>query len=91
MFQVYRDFFRLNSLYDFQRLSETCTFFRGCPINRLDVSIAYDLPELVGKYKKQAEKVLEQVADKKSKSWASVRASIHNPALRCTSPLTVPF
>lgn len=52
---VYRDFFRLNPLYDFQQLSATCTYFRGCPINRLDVAIAYDLPELVGKHRKMLE------------------------------------
>ncbi|XP_012223870.1 uncharacterized abhydrolase domain-containing protein DDB_G0269086 isoform X3 [Linepithema humile] len=57
---VYRDFFRLNPLYDFPLLSSTCTYFRGCPINRLDVAIAYDLPELVGKYKKSAEAVLHE-------------------------------
>ncbi|BES90678.1 Dynamin family [Nesidiocoris tenuis] len=55
---VYRDFFRLNPVYEFQQLSATCTYFRGCPINRLDVAIAYDLPELVGKYKKSVEEVL---------------------------------
>ncbi|KAB0801295.1 hypothetical protein PPYR_05649 [Photinus pyralis] len=52
---VYKDFFRLNALYDFQQLSSTCTYFRGCPINRLDVAIAYDLPELVGKHKRLTE------------------------------------
>ncbi|XP_076767127.1 uncharacterized protein LOC143433597 isoform X1 [Xylocopa sonorina] len=57
---VYRDFFRLNPLYDFPLLSSTCTYFRGCPINRLDVAIAYDLPELVGKYKKSVEQVLHE-------------------------------
>ncbi|CAL1689541.1 unnamed protein product [Lasius platythorax] len=57
---VYRDFFRLNPLYDFPLLSSTCTYFRGCPINRLDVAIAYDLPELVGKYKKSVETVLHE-------------------------------
>ncbi|GAB1865062.1 Sarcalumenin [Camponotus japonicus] len=57
---VYRDFFRLNALYDFPLLSSTCTYFRGCPINRLDVAIAYDLPELVGKYKKSVEAVLHE-------------------------------
>jgi len=57
---VYRDFFRLNPLYDFSLLSSTCTYFRGCPINRLDVSIAYDLPELVGNYKKSVEAVLHE-------------------------------
>lgn len=57
---VYRDFFRLNALYDFPLLSSTCTYFRGCPINRLDVAIAYDLPELVGKYRKSVEAVLHE-------------------------------
>ncbi|XP_076179598.1 uncharacterized protein LOC143152888 isoform X2 [Ptiloglossa arizonensis] len=57
---VYRDFFRLNPLYDFPLLSTTCTYFRGCPINRLDVAIAYDLPELVGKYKKSVEQVAHE-------------------------------
>lgn len=56
---VYRDFFRLNPLYDFQQLSATCTYFRGCPINRLDVCIAYDLPELVGKHKRMVEAALQ--------------------------------
>nr|XP_031840202.1 sarcalumenin isoform X1 [Nomia melanderi] len=57
---VYRDFFRLNPLYDFPLLSSTCTYFRGCPINRLDVAIAYDLPELVGKYKKSVEQIMHE-------------------------------
>ncbi|CAG5077059.1 Similar to Srl: Sarcalumenin (Mus musculus) [Cotesia congregata] len=57
---VYRDFFRLNQLYDFPLLSSTCTYFRGCPINRLDVAIAYDLPELVGKYKKAVEAAVHE-------------------------------
>ncbi|XP_062561083.1 serine-aspartate repeat-containing protein F isoform X1 [Armigeres subalbatus] len=58
---VYRDFFHLNPLYEFQKLSETCTYFRGCPINKLDIAIAYDLPELVGKYKKMADAALEKL------------------------------
>ncbi|KAF2885621.1 hypothetical protein ILUMI_20563 [Ignelater luminosus] len=57
---VYRDFFRLNALYDFQQLSSTCTYFRGCPINRLDVAIAYDLPELVGKHKRLVETAINE-------------------------------
>lgn len=74
--ETYRDFFRLNKLYDFKKLSETCTYFRGCPINKLDVSIAYDLPELVGKYKKAVEVALNTI-DKKAaadggKSWSVI-------------------
>jgi len=58
---VYRDFFRLNPVYEFKKLSETCTYFRGCPITKLDVAIAYDLPELAGKYKKMAESALASI------------------------------
>ncbi|XP_037962663.2 sarcalumenin [Plutella xylostella] len=58
--ETYRDFFRLNSLYEFQQLSATCTYFRGCPITKLDVAIAYDLPELVGRYKKMVETATPQ-------------------------------
>ncbi|KAK9496496.1 hypothetical protein O3M35_013217 [Rhynocoris fuscipes] len=57
--ETYRDFFRLNPVYEFQQLSATCTYFRGCPINRLDLAIAYDLPELIGKYKKSVEEQLK--------------------------------
>ncbi|KAL3289531.1 hypothetical protein HHI36_022948 [Cryptolaemus montrouzieri] len=57
---VYKDFFRLNPLYEFQQLSATCTYFRGCPINKLDVAIAYDLPELVGKHKRFVEAALAE-------------------------------
>lgn len=57
---VYRDFFKINPLYDFTKLSDTCTYFRGCPINKLDIAIAYDLPELVGKYKKAVEAAKDQ-------------------------------
>ncbi|XP_053698196.1 sarcalumenin [Sabethes cyaneus] len=59
--EVYRDFFQLNPLYEFKKLSETCTYFRGCPINKLDIAIAYDLPELVGKYKKMSEAALDKL------------------------------
>ncbi|KAI8437611.1 hypothetical protein MSG28_011876 [Choristoneura fumiferana] len=63
--ETYRDFFRLNPLYEFQQLAATCTYFRGCPINRLDVAIAYDLPEIVGKYKKMVETSTPQGMPKK--------------------------
>ncbi|CAH0562146.1 unnamed protein product [Brassicogethes aeneus] len=57
---VYKEFFKLNPLYDFQQLSATCTYFRGCPINRLDVAIAYDLPELVGTHRRNVETALAE-------------------------------
>ncbi|XP_054161022.1 sarcalumenin-like [Oppia nitens] len=49
---VYREFFRSNPLIDFKPLTSTCSYFKGCPIDKLDITIAYQLPELVGKYKK---------------------------------------
>ncbi|XP_025415816.1 sarcalumenin isoform X2 [Sipha flava] len=55
---VYRDFFRLNPVYEFKRLQDTCTYFRGCPINKLDMAIAYDLPDLIGQYKRQEEELV---------------------------------
>lgn len=60
---VYRGFFRLNNLYEFKKLHETCTYFRGCPIQKLDIAIAYDLPELVGKYKKLVESGLKELEE----------------------------
>ncbi|CAB4066198.1 Sarcalumenin [Lepeophtheirus salmonis] len=38
----YRYFFNLHPLYDFPTLKSTCTFFKGCPINKLDLAIAYE-------------------------------------------------
>jgi hypothetical protein len=51
---TYRQFFGLHPLYDFPSLQSTCTFFKGCPINKLDLCIAYDLPELMTGYKRKA-------------------------------------
>lgn len=51
--QVYRAFFSLHNLLDFRPLSATCSFFRGCPLDKLDVAIAYQLPDLLAKYRKQ--------------------------------------
>lgn len=59
--EVYRDFFRLNPLYEFKKLTETCTYFRGCPITKLDLAIAYELPELAGKYKKMSDAALASI------------------------------
>lgn len=50
--ELYRDFFRSNNLLDFKQLSATCSFFKGCPLDKLDVAISYQLPDLVSKYKR---------------------------------------
>lgn len=55
--EVYKDFFRINPLPKFKPLASTCTFFRGCPLDKLDTAIAYELPELVGKYKKRLQAI----------------------------------
>ena len=49
----YRDFFNVHPLYDFQSLQSTCTFFKGCPLNKLDLAIAYELPEILTDYKRK--------------------------------------
>jgi hypothetical protein len=48
----------LNHLWDFPTLSSTCSYFKGCPINKLDIAIAYELPELLGKFRRQREAIL---------------------------------
>ena len=63
---VYKDFFRLHPLYNFKPLASTCTFFRGCPLDKLDTAIAYELPELVGKYKKRIQSIGQPPTSKKS-------------------------
>merc|ERR1711892_1592672 len=50
---TYRDFFNVHPLYDFPTLQSTCTFFKGCPLNKLDISIAYELPEILTNYKRK--------------------------------------
>ena len=50
---TYRDFFNVHPLYDFQSLQSTCTFFKGCPLNKLDIAIAYELPEILTGHKRK--------------------------------------
>ncbi|KPU80423.1 uncharacterized protein Dana_GF18617, isoform C [Drosophila ananassae] len=73
--EVYRDFFRLNPLYEFKKLTETCTYFRGCPITKLDVAIAYELPELAGKYKKMSESALASIEAQQDQAQNEQRSS----------------
>jgi len=69
---AYKDFFNVHPLYDFPTLQSTCTFFRGCPLNKLDISIAYAIPELLTSYKKKLNQARlpvepEQILTKKKK------------------------
>jgi len=55
---TYRDFFRLNPIWDFPTLQSTCSFWKGCPLHKLDIAIAYDLPEILGKFRRQREAII---------------------------------
>ena len=55
---TYRTFFGLHPLPDFQTLQSTCTYFKGCPINKLDIAIAYELPEALTAYKREAKSMI---------------------------------
>jgi len=55
---TYRDFFNVHALYDFPSLQSTCTFFKGCPLNKLDLSIAYELPEILTNHKRRVRQAL---------------------------------
>lgn len=50
--ETYKDFFKLHPLYDFRPLASTCSYFRGCPMEKLDSAISIEIPELFTKYKK---------------------------------------
>ena len=51
--ESYRIFFGLHPLTEFPTLQSTCTFFEGCPLNKMDRAISYDLPELLTDYKRK--------------------------------------
>ena len=58
---TYKAFFGRHPLLEFTTLQSTCTFFKGCPVNKLDKAIAYELPEALTAYKRSATStVLEQ-------------------------------
>ena len=50
---TYKVFFGLHPLPDFKTLQETCRYFKGCPIDRLDQAIAYELPDALTAYKRE--------------------------------------
>jgi hypothetical protein len=54
---VYRDFFHLHALYDFPSLQSTCTYFKGCPMTKLDTCISFDLPDILSHHRRYAERV----------------------------------
>jgi len=64
---TYRDFFNVHALYDFETLQSTCTFFKGCPLNKLDIAISYDLPDILNNYKKKVQLALNPPPPPKQK------------------------
>ncbi|GFW59658.1 sarcalumenin [Trichonephila clavipes] len=48
---AYKEFFKIHPLYDFKPLASTCSYFRGCPMDKVDLAITKDFPELLAKYK----------------------------------------
>ncbi|GFS60547.1 sarcalumenin [Nephila pilipes] len=59
---AYKEFFKMHPLYDFKPLASTCSYFRGCPMDKVDVAITKDFPELLAKYK-DAKRALYGQAD----------------------------
>merc|ERR1711953_861525 len=51
---TYKTFFGLHPLPDFQTLQSTCEYFKGCSINKLDMAIAYELPEALTAFKRES-------------------------------------
>ena len=51
---TYKTFFGLHPLPEFQTLQSTCEYFKGCPINKLDMAIAYELPEALTAFKRES-------------------------------------
>ncbi|CAG0883433.1 unnamed protein product [Cyprideis torosa] len=47
----YLSFFKMHFLWDFPKFQDTCTFFKGCQHDKLDVAVAYDFSEAIVKYK----------------------------------------
>ncbi|GIY66882.1 sarcalumenin [Caerostris darwini] len=48
---AYKEFFKIHPLYDFKPLASTCSYFRGCPMDKVDLAITKEFPELLAKYK----------------------------------------
>merc|ERR1719225_2539987 len=65
---AYKRFFGLHLLTEFPTLQSTCTYFQGCPINKMDVAIAYELPELLTKYKRDRHGVATETKTAPKKS-----------------------
>ena len=65
--KTYRTFFGIHPLDKFPTLQSTCTYFRGCPINKLDQAIAYQLPDLLTKFKRKLSQGPTNTKDQKNR------------------------
>merc|ERR1712107_257002 len=80
---AYKRFFGLHPLTEFPTLQSTCTYFQGCPINKMDVAIAYELPELLTQYKRNRHG--EAIDAKKASKKEIVKRRRHNFAPKVKS------
>ena len=64
--KTYQTFFGIHPLDTFPTLQSTCTYFRSCPINKLDMAIAYELPELLTSFKRKMSGQQPEKRQKKS-------------------------
>ncbi|XP_028968319.1 sarcalumenin [Galendromus occidentalis] len=68
----YAAFFKLNPLPEFSRLKDLCGYVKGCPIDKLDRVIAYNLPQLLKKYQEKSS-VFHDSEEDKDQSRAQVK------------------
>ena len=72
---VYARFFSAHPLQDFPPLSATCSFWRGCPLSKLDAAISYDLPELLAGYRRAKEDITAKAEARKRRKEAEKKAA----------------
>ena len=51
--RLYREFFSINAVNAFKRIEYHCTMFGGCAMAKLEEAIAYSLPNLLNRFRKQ--------------------------------------
>ncbi|XP_055332424.1 sarcalumenin-like isoform X2 [Paramacrobiotus metropolitanus] len=51
--EEYKEFFGINKLSTFKTLAASCSFLKGCPADKLNYAIHFDLPELLEKFQQR--------------------------------------
>lgn len=80
---------RVHNLYDFQTLKATCSYFKGCPLTKIDESISTELPELLERYRRLVDAALASPASKNTRAGPvpapSIRGNVPAAATARTS------